>query len=125
MTPHPATRFLSSLCSLDAEELAGQFCDDARVSAAGGLLAAGKPAICRTLKRAISSLAALDCEPAVVWNRNAVSVVEADLMCERFDGARAAFPVTLILRFRNELIADARLFAYQPALIGNFLQLSY
>ena len=124
MTEHPATRFLSSLCSLDAEELARQFCEDARVSASGALLAAGKPAICKTLKRAICSLAALDCEPAFVWNRDAVSVVEANLTCERFDGSRAAFPITLILRFRNELIADARLFAYQPALIGNFLQFS-
>lgn len=124
MEPNPATRFLSSLCSLDADELARQFCDDARVSTSGGLLASGKPAIRKTLKRAISALAALDCEPAFVWNRDTVTVVEADLTCERFDGSRTAFPVTLILRFRDERIAEARLFAYQPALIGNFLQFS-
>lgn len=116
----PATRFLNSLCSLDADQVADQLSEDARLSIRSSVLAAGRSKIVKALKRGISSLNSFHCEPAMIWARDAVSVVEADVICERLDGSRAAFPVTLILCFRDHLISDIRLFTYEPAVIGLF-----
>ena len=117
----PATRFLNSLCSLDADRVNEQLSEDARLSIRRRLLAAGKPKIIKALKRGISSLNWLHYEPAVVWMKDNVSVVEADVSCERLDGSRVSFPVTLILYFRDHLISDIRLFTYEPAVLGSFL----
>lgn len=84
-------------------------------------MAAGKAKIRKELMRAIAALNSIHCEPVVVWIKDNVSVIEADVICERLDGSRAAFPVTLILRFRDHLISDIRLFTYEPAVPGNFL----
>ena len=118
----PATRFLDSLCSLDADQVNEQLSEDARLTIRSGLLASGKPRIIKILKRCISSLNSVHYEPAAVWIKGNVSVIEADVSCERLDGSRTAFPVTLILCFRNHLISDIRLFTYEPAVLGSFLQ---
>ncbi len=122
MNQDPATRFLESLSNLDAEEVSGQLCDDARLSIRSGLFAAGKPRIKKALKRGISSLNSIRCVPAAVWMKDNVGVIEADVTCERLDGSSTLFPVTLILRFRNQLIEDIRLYTYEPAALSNFLQ---
>jgi len=116
-----ATRFLNSLCSLDADRVNEQLSEDARLSIRRRLLAAGKPKIIKALKRGISSLNWLHYEPAVIWMKGNVSVIEADVSCERLDGSRDTFPVTLILCFRDHLISDIRLFTYEPAVLGSFL----
>ena len=123
LVPDPAQRFLNSLSSLDVEQVTGMLCEDARLSTRRGIYAAGKARIRKELMRAISALTSIHCEPAVVWVKDDVSVIEADVICERVDGSRAAFPVTLILRFRDRLISDIRLFMYEPAVIGNFLSI--
>jgi ketosteroid isomerase-like protein len=120
LLPDPAKRFLNTLSSLDADRVAELLCEDARLSTRRGLHAAGKAKIRKELMRWISSLDSIHCEPAVVYVKDDVSVIEADVTCERTDGSRAAFPVTLILRFREHLISDIRLFTYEPAVIGNF-----
>ena len=112
----PAARFLDSLCTLDADEVTGQLSEDARLSMRGGVFAAGRAKIARVLKGLIGSLSSLHCEPAVIWARGDVSVVDADVSCELLDGSRATFPVTLILRFRDHLVSEIRLFTYEPAL---------
>ncbi len=122
MNHDPATRFLESLCNLDADEVSGQLCDDARLSIRSALFAAGKPRIKKALKRGISSLNSVRCEPAAVWMKDNITVIEADVTCERLDGSSTLFPVTLILRFRNQLIEDIRLYTYEPAALSNFLQ---
>jgi hypothetical protein len=122
MNPDPSTRFLESLCNLDADEVSGQLCDDARLSIRSGLFAAGKPRIKKALKRGISSLISIRYVPAAVWIQDNVSVIEADVTCERLDGSRTLFPVTLILRFRDHLIEDIRLYTYETAALGSFLQ---
>ena len=119
--PDPARRFLNSLSSLDVDQVTSLLCEDARLSTRRGILAAGKVRIRRELMRAIAALNSIHCEPVVVWIKDNVSVIEADVICERLDGSRAAFPVTLILRFRDHLISDIRLFTYEPAVPGNFL----
>ncbi len=121
--PDPAQRFLNTLSSLDADRVTELLCEDARLSTRRGLYAAGRAKIRRELMRWISSLDSIHCEPAVVYVKDDVSVIEADVTCERTDGSRAVFPVTLILRFRGHLISDIRLFTYEPAVIGNFLSI--
>ncbi len=122
-TPTDAvTRFLDSLSSLDADQVLEQFAYDARVSTRGGLYAAGKTRIRKMLKRCISSILSFHCQPAAVWSRDGVSVIEVDVTCERLDGALAIFPVTLILRFHDRLISEVRFFTYEPASVGNFLR---
>lgn len=118
----PATRFLDSLCSLDADQVNDQLSEDARLSIDSRLFAYGRPRIMKTLKRGISSLSSLHYEPAVIWMKGDVSVIEADVSCERLDGSRAAFPVTLILCFRDRLVSQIRLFTYEPAVPSSFLQ---
>lgn len=118
----PATRFLDSLCSLDADQVNDQLSDDARLSIRSRVFAAGKPKIIKALKRGISSLNSLHYKPAAMWIQGNVSVIDADVSCERLDGSCAAFPVTLILCFRDHLISDIRLFTYEPAVLGSFLQ---
>jgi|SRR5579872_3221528 len=119
--PDPARRLLSSLSSLDVDEVAELLSDDARLSTRHGVIARGKSRIRKELMRAVSPLLSVHCEPAVVWAKDNVSVIEADVRCERLDGSCAAFPVTLILRFRDRLISEIRLFTYEPSVIGNFL----
>ena len=121
--PDPAQQFLNSLSSLDVDQVTGLLCEDARLSTRRGIYAAGKAKIRKELMRGLSALTSIHCEPAVVWAKDDVSVIEADVVCERMDGSRAAFPVTLILRFRDRLISDIRLFTYEPAVIGNFLSI--
>lgn len=110
-----AAHFLHSLCSLDADVVARLLSEDARLSNRGCVLAVGRSRIARMLERAIASLSSLDCDPAAIWARGSVSVVEADVSCELLDGSRAAFPVTLILCFRDRLVSEIRLFTYEPA----------
>src|SRR5258706_13113536 len=121
--PDPAQRFLNSLSSLDVDQVTGLLCEDVRLATRRGIYAEGKARIRKELMRGISVLASIHCEPAVVWVKDDVSVIEADVICERTDGSRAAFRVTLILRFRDRLVSDIRLFTYEPAVIGNFLSI--
>src|SRR5258708_7707446 len=121
--PDPTQRFLNTLSSLDADRGTELLCEDARLSTRRGLYATGRAEIRRALMRWISSLDSIHCEPAVIYVKDDVSVIEADVTCERTDGSQAAFPATLILRFRDHLISDIRLFTYEPAMIGNFLSI--
>ena len=117
----PATDFLDVLCTLDADAITDLLAPDALLSIGGSVLFAGKTKINRALKRGISSLMWLRCEPAATWSQDSVHVIDADLSCERVDGSRAAFPATVILRFRGRLIVDIRLFVYDPAPLAGFL----
>ncbi len=114
----PAERFLTSLCSLDAGEVTDQLSEDARLSFGKSLIAAGKPKLVKALKRGFAALHSLRCVPAMIWAQGNVSVVEADVSCERLDGSWSTFPVTVILCFRDDLISDIRLFTYEPALVS-------
>ena len=121
--PDPVHRLLSLLSSLDADQIAGLLSEDARLHTSQGVVAVGRSRIRKELMRAISPLISIHCVPAVVWAKDNVSVIEADLRCERMDGSRVAFPVTLILCLRNLLICDIRLFTYEPSVISNFLMI--
>jgi len=116
-----ATRFLDAVCSLDAEQVTGHLCEDARLSISRDVFACGKPTISKALKRSICSLNAVRYQPAASWIRDNVSIIDADVTCERLDGSHTVFPLTLILVFRNQLISDIRVFTYQPAMIRSFL----
>lgn len=115
-----ATRFLDSLCSLDADKVADQISEDARLSIHSRVMAAGRSKIVKALKRGISSLNSLEYKLAMIWAKGAVSVVEVDVSCERMDGSRASFPVTLILYFRDHMISDIHLYTYEPAVSSLF-----
>jgi hypothetical protein len=117
----PINRFIRSLCSLDADVVVEQLCDDARLWLASNLYASGRARIRKALIRALSSLTVLQCEPAVVWTKDCIGVVEADITCERSDDSRAAFPLTVVLYFRGSLISDIRLSTYDSGLVASFL----
>lgn len=119
----PVQDFLNTLSTLDVDRIADLLSHDVRLSTRKGLYAAGKAKIRRELMRWTATLESICCEPAVVYAKQEVNVIEADVICERLDGSRAAFPITLILRFRDRLISDIRLFTYEPAVIGNFLSI--
>lgn len=121
MPDDSATLFLDAVCSLDAERVAGQLCDDVRLSISRDVFACGKPTISKALKRSICSLNAVRYQPAALWVRDNVSILDADVTFERLDGSHTVFPLTLILVFRNQLVSDIRVFTYQPAVIRSFL----
>jgi hypothetical protein len=121
MPDDSATRFLDAVCSLDAERVTGQLCEDARLSISRDVFACGKPSISKALKRSICSLNAVRYNPAALWIRDNVSIIDADVTCERLDGGQTVFPLTVILIFRNQLISDIRVFTYEPAVIRSFL----
>src|SRR3982074_1402137 len=81
----PISRFIRSLCSLDADLVVEQLCEDARLWLASDLYATGRTRIRKALIRALSSLTILQCEPAVVWTKDSIGVIEADINCERSD----------------------------------------
>ena len=110
----PATRFLTSLCSLDADQVTSLLDEHAQVSIGSTVVAASTPRILKLLKRSMSSLISLQSTPAMIWSRDHVSVVEADVSCELLDGSRVEFPVTLILCFRDQRVSEVRLFTYEP-----------
>lgn len=117
-------RFLSSLSSLDVDLVLTQITEDAELSVSNELYALGKHRIRKALVRAISALTVLDCEPAVIWTKDNLIVIEADVSCVRMDGFRGVFPVTAILRLRGQRISHLRVFTYQPAVMGSFLWLN-
>lgn len=117
----PALQFVDALCSLDADEAAAFLCEDAQLSIARGVLACGKARINKAFKRAIALLNQVQCRPAAVWFQGGVGIIEADVSCERLDGSRALFPITLVLFFRDHLVVDIRLFTYEPACARAFL----
>src|SRR5579884_4037727 len=109
------TGFLTSLCSLDAHLALSHFTVDAGISLGSTIIAAGTAKILKLLKRSMASYVSVHVQPAMIWTRYSVSVVEADVTCDLLDGSRATFPVTAILCFRDDLISDIRLFTYEPA----------
>ena len=118
--PDAARRFIDRLCDFDVDEAAEGLCEDALLTIGGQSYAAGKTRVRSALVRALSLVYSIRCEPAVVWIRRNVAIIEADVDCERVDRARVAFPLTVTLRFRNHLISDIRLLTYEPAVTGWF-----
>ena len=98
----------------------GQLCPDATLCINKDLCAAGKPKLRKALVRVMSGLTRLVCEPALIWAKGTVGVIEADIVCDRMDGARTAFPVTAVLCLRGRLIAQVHLFTYEPEVRTSF-----
>lgn len=118
--PQAARRLIDGLCSFDVDEAAAGLCEDARLSLSSGACAVGKARVRGALVRALGSVYSIRCEPAAVWIKRNVAIIEADVSCERTDRARISFPLTLVLRFRDQMIAEIRLLTYEPAMAGNF-----
>ncbi len=118
--PQAAQRFLDGLCHFDIDEITSTLCQNACLSLSNGACVIGKPGIRTALVRAMGSIHSFGCVPAVVWKKRDVAIIEADVSCQRVDGARVEFPLTMILRFRDGLIMDIRLLTYEPAVSSNF-----
>src|SRR5271166_2748137 len=99
------TRFLDSVCSLEVDRVMGQLGRDVELFITNDIRAVGRPKIRKALLRAMSSLNTLACNPALVWTKDSVCVIEADIVCERMDGSQAAFPLTVVLCLRDLLIS--------------------
>jgi hypothetical protein len=117
--PEAAQGFMDAVCNFDIEQVSAELCDDVRLSFGEELYAIGKLRVRNVFIRALGSIYSIHCEPAVVWMKRNVAIVEADVRCERLDRALVEFPLTVVLRFRDHRIAEIRLLTYEPALTGS------
>src|SRR5271166_5667864 len=113
-------RFLDSVCNLEVDRVMSQLCQDVQLCITNDLCAIGRPKIRKALLRGMSSLISFGCEPALIWIKDSVGVIEADIVCERMDGSRAAFPLTVVLCLRDRLISQIHLSTYEPAILSSF-----
>ena len=120
--PEAARRLIDGMCGFDIDKVVGVLCDTARLSA-GSETYAGKPGVRKAVVQALGWFCSIRCEPAVVWMNRNVAVIEADIECERLDRAHIAFPLTMVLRFRDHLISEIRLVTYAPAFVGSLRSL--
>ncbi len=118
--PDAAQRFINLLCDFDVDGATAGLSEDAQLSISNHAYAIGRTRVRSALVRALGSAYSIRCEPAVVWMKRNIAIIEADIDCERVDRARVAFPVTVVLRFRDHLISDIRLLTYEPAVVGWF-----
>ena len=114
-------RLLDSVCAQDVELAIAQLSSDARLESRGTALIEGKPGIRRMLIRTLSLLESIRFVPAAIWAKGNVAIVEADVSCERLDGASMHFPLTLVLALRGSQVAVVRAFTYEPDCIRRFL----
>jgi SnoaL-like domain len=113
--PEAARKLIEGLCNFDVDQVASGLSDDVRLSVSDAAYANGKPRVRNALIRALGLVYSIRCEPAVVWVKRDVAILEMDVACERVDRAMVSFPVTVVLRFKDELISDIRLLTYEPA----------
>jgi hypothetical protein len=118
--PEAARQLIEGLCNFDIDQVASGLSDDVRLTVSGAACANGKSRVRTALIRALGLIYSIQCEPAVVWMRRDVAILEMDVNCERVDRAQVAFPVTLVLRFKERLISDIRLLTYEPAVRNSF-----
>ncbi len=118
--PDAARRLLLGLTNYDADEATAGLSDGARLTVSTRGSVVGKSRVRRALWRALGSLYSIRLAPVAVWSERNLSIIEADIDCERHDRAHVAFPATLVLCFEDDLISEIRLSTYEPALAGNF-----
>lgn len=120
LTTDIVRRFLDSVCNMEVDRVMGQLCQDVQLCITNDICAIGRPKIRRALLRGMSSLTSLGCKPALIWTKGSVGVIEADITCERMDGSRAAFPLTVVLCLRDRLVSQIHLSTYEPAILSSF-----
>lgn len=118
--PDADRRFIERLCDFDVDGAAEGLSEDVRLTIGGQCHAVGKMRVRAAMVRALGSVYSVRCEPAVAWINRNVAIIEADVKCERLDRAMVAFPLTVVIRFRDHVISDIRLLTYEPALTGWF-----
>ena len=118
--PEAARQLIEGLCNFDVDQVASGLSDDVRLSVSDAAYANGKPQVRNALIRALGLVYSIQCEPAVVWVKRDVAILEMDVNCERVDRAMVSFPVTVVLRFKEYLISDIRLLTYEPAVRNSF-----
>jgi hypothetical protein len=118
--PEAVRRLIEGLCNFDVDQAATGLSEDVRLSVSEAACAHGKPRVRNALIRALGLVYSIQCEPAVVWMRRDVAILEMDMNCERVDRAVVSFPVTVVLRFKEHLISDIRLLTYEPAVRNSF-----
>ena len=116
-----ALRFIEAICSLEVERVLCYIVDSTRLAFGKRSGAMGRMEIRRFLVRGFSLLHSLHCAPAVIWSKGDLSVIEADMSCERLDGAGLSFPLTIVLRFSGPVISGIRIFTYEPGVVSQFL----
>ncbi len=114
-------RFIEAICSLEVERVLCYVVDGTRLAFGKRAGAVGRMEIRRFLVRGFSLLHSLHCSPAVIWTKGNLSVIEADMLCERLDGACLSFPLTIVLRFSGPVISGIRIFTYEPEVVSQFL----
>ncbi|HLJ47866.1 MAG TPA: hypothetical protein VKU01_17745 [Bryobacteraceae bacterium] len=114
-------RFVEAVCSLEVERVLCHIMDGTRLAFGKRAGAVGRVEIRKFLVRGFSLLHSLHCAPAVIWTKGNLSVIEADMCCERLDGAFLSFPLTIVLRFSGPSISGIRVFTYEPEVVSQFL----
>jgi hypothetical protein len=118
--PHAAERFLDGLCGLDIDEAASNLDASIRLSAGFQRLAAGRIQVRSLLLRAMTAIDGLEYRMVATWVRRDVAILEADVRCTRADSALVQFPATVVFRFSGELIAEIKVWIYEPAIASAF-----
>ena len=108
-------RFFSAVDTLDADSAASFFARDARWSMDGTCAIAGRVLIRRALVKCFTHVHGLRHQPVMLWVRNAVSVLEADLTILLEERTTLTIPVTHVVRWRNDLIEESHTHFYPEA----------
>jgi hypothetical protein len=119
---YAAHRLATSLCDLDANEFANALSEDVRVYVGRERVSVGKRTVRMQLICAFTQIASVQLQTCAVWTSRAVAVIELNVKCERMDAVQFMFPLTAVLRFRDDLVSDIRLFTYEAGMIGKFLR---
>ncbi|HLJ15736.1 MAG TPA: nuclear transport factor 2 family protein [Bryobacteraceae bacterium] len=107
-------RLLGSLDNLDADLVASQFQDDARLCYGNTPFAAGRRAIRKAFVRAFAELDSLHYQCVATWASESVAVLEGDLSYEALPFRAGTLPMTVVLRFCSNRICDCQVFTYSP-----------
>src|SRR5437764_13254336 len=107
---HSSRRLANSLCDLDAAEFVNALSEDVSVYVGREKVSVGKRSVKLHLVSAFVQMANLRVQTWAVWSSRSVAVFELNVSCERMDGVQVAFPLTAVVRFRDDLICGIRLF---------------
>ena len=118
--PDAVRRMIDGVCDFNVYQVTGGLSDDVRLSVSSAAWAHGKARVRHALVRALGLVYSIQCQPAVVWVKRDVAILEMDVNCERVDRAVVSFPVTVVLRFKERLISDIQLLTYEPAVRNSF-----
>ncbi len=96
--------------NMDADAFVSFLTEDASLRFANAPAVSGRENIRKTISNFFSSIKSVQHEVRDAWEFDKVVICEGQVTYTRHDGSKASFPFANILRMKNKLIADYRIY---------------